>query len=63
MACHTQWRINDSGRHGLDYAGVSVVIAMHHTRRRDVKEIFRAIQAMESEVLDVWAEQSEKNKG
>ncbi len=55
----TQWRAGPCGATGLDYAGVRAYL--DEVQPQDRAFVFRAIQACEREVLEVWEEQREEN--
>lgn len=56
----TQWRVGMVST-GLDYAGVRAYL--DEVQPQDRAFVFTAIRACEREVLDVWAEQRERDAG
>lgn len=58
-ALSTQWRAGMSGRTGLDYSAIPPVLDLQGIRKpKHRREIFEAIQVMESEALSVFFERS-----
>ena len=56
LLCNTQWRIGNTGPHGLDYAGVETVARL---RGIDLTaELFGKIQYLESEYLRIVREKN-----
>ena len=54
----TQWRVGMEGRTGLDYAGVcAYLVDVLGLKRQERAELFKGLQAMEVEALNVWAQQ------
>ena len=60
QAVRTQWRVGVGGATGLDYAGVRAYL--DEMQPQDRAFVFRAICACEREVLDVWAQQRERDE-
>lgn len=58
----TQWRVGMGGATGLDYAGVRAYLQLQPLRGSERRDIFVGIQACESAVLDVWAQQRERER-
>lgn len=61
-AVQTQWMVSMSGPTGLSYPGVMVVLCHHIKNRRQQKQRFFELQAMEKEALDAWDEKREKDR-
>ncbi len=54
-ACDTQWRYSSQGvRLGLDYGAVESVLRLRESN--NARQVFRAVQVMEAEVLQVEVE-------
>lgn len=52
----TQWVVGMAGRVGLNYPAVESCMRLHGIPKKKQPELFGLIQAMESAVLEVWAE-------
>lgn len=55
LAVQTQWHAGMNGRTGLDYAGVDVCMRLHQVRKKEQREMFVGLQAMEQAALDEWS--------
>ncbi len=55
LSVQTQWVIGMNGRTGLDYSGVEVCMRLHQVRKKEQREIFVGLQAMEQASLDEWS--------
>lgn len=56
----SQWRMGGGGPIGLDYAALPTVARMLRIGRRDLREAFDAVRAMEGEALRVFAQQARR---
>ena len=55
LAVQTQWRVGMNGRTGLDYSAVDVCMRLHQVRKKEQREMFVGLQAMEQATLDEWS--------
>jgi len=55
-ALSTQWRVGMGGAIGLDYNAIPPVASMIGLKRREVREVFPDIRAMEAEAMLVMSE-------
>lgn len=61
LRLQTQWRVGLNGRTGLDYSGVESCMRLLRVSRQEWSEMFRGVQAMEREVLEVIAQRRAAN--
>ena len=57
IALLTQWHCNMNGREGLRYEVLPVVEERLGIKRKHRTDLFQALQIMEGEALEIWAEQ------
>ncbi len=55
LSIQTQWVIGMNGRTGLDYPGVEVCMRLHQVHKKEQREMFVGLQAMEHAALDEWS--------
>ena len=55
LSLQTQWITGMNGRTGLNYAGVEVCMRLHQVRKKEQREMFVGLQAMEHAALDEWS--------
>jgi hypothetical protein len=55
LSVQTQWVIGMNGRTGLEYAGVEACMRLHQVRKKEQREMFIGLQAMEHAALDEWS--------
>ena len=55
LAIQTQWHVGMNGRTGLDYASVEACMRLHQVRKKEQREMFVGLQAMEQAALDEWS--------
>ncbi len=55
LGVQTQWIVGMNGRTGLNYGGIEVCMRLHQVRKKEQREMFIGLQAMEHAALDEWS--------
>ncbi len=58
LAMGTQWRVGLNGKTGLDYNIIPMMERRFKVAPEQSDDLFEALQTLETQVLNIWAEQN-----